>query len=121
MTTKIITLPSICISLCLSLAVLGVQVAQASEITGTLSSNTETTPSGSVESNSGGGSRSSNRTSSTDTTNSTPGGSVLGASTSNLTAPGFPNAGVDPTTATNDPNHLTRVVSYLHNLISFNW
>ncbi len=86
--------------LCMAVALLGVTSAHASEVTGSLSSDTsvnaQTTGSigGTVSSgngSSGGGNRGGGNSSS-----NSPSGSVLGASTNNSQTPGFPNAGTSP-------------------------
>lgn len=106
MTTKILTGYTAVIITVLAFALVGITFAYASEVTGTLSSDAvgNSLTSGSLAGNvtgndngnnsSGGGGRSgsSNRGSS----NNSPDGSVLGASTSNVLSPAFPNAGYAP-------------------------
>ncbi len=105
----------------------GTLTAHASEVTGTLSSSaaSSTAAVGNIggtvgeqsgvttddeDRDSGGGGRS-NRSRS----DSTPPGSVLGATTDNVASPGFPNAGMEPST----PSLSSRLLHFLRSLITF--
>ena len=113
----------------------GATTTLASEVTGTLSSDTianaQTTGNleGTVSSESRGGSSGSSGSSGggssrTDevsgaSTSNTPTGTVFGAATENTQTPGFPNAGVTPEQA---PVYLTiwsTMVTFLRNIVSF--
>ncbi len=105
----------------------GALTVHASEVTGSLSSSaaSSTEAGGNIggtvgepssvttddEDRNGGGGGRSNRSRS----NSTPPGSVLGATTDNVASPGFPNAGVEPST----PSFSSRLLHFLRSLITF--
>lgn len=116
--------------LCLALLFAGATSVSASEVTGTLSSDASTTSSteatsgnitGTVTSGSsggsgGGGSRGS--TASGDLSDA-PSGSILGATTDNSTAPGFPNTGTAPTESSASQSLWLAVMSFLKSVFSF--
>lgn len=91
-------------ALVLASVLVGVSFANASEVTGTLSSDASasTLTSGDISGTVSGGSRGGGGSSSGGSRNSggsfdsSPPGSVLGASTDSATAPSFPNAGFAP-------------------------
>lgn len=108
-------------------AVVGITAAEASEITGTLSSDaannapTSGTLGGTVldaNGNSGGGGGSRNGGSGGSSSNA-PNGSVLGASTDNTqTTPGFPNAGAAPLEVSSTPTLWSVVVAFFRGIVS---
>lgn len=112
MTTKIFTSYAAVLVTVIALALMGITFAYASEVTGVLSSDASSAPlnsgtlngdvtsdgstlSGTVTSDSDSSSSSGGGGSSRSSSNS-PSGAVLGASTSNVSAPSFPNAGFAP-------------------------
>lgn len=122
--TKTITTSYIALVL-MAAALIGVTAAQASEVTGTLSSdassNTQTSSniSGTVTSASSGGSSSSGGGSNrSNNSSSEPSGEVLGASADNLAAPGFPNAGFTPEKANSVSSLWSRMVSFFSTIVS---
>ncbi|MEX2341195.1 MAG: hypothetical protein WD605_02640 [Candidatus Paceibacterota bacterium] len=113
MTTKIFTNSLAVIVTATALAIIGITFAYASEVTGTLSSDATGTVSGGSEvtgtlsSDATGGNLNgtvsggsiaggSSSGGSVGGSSNLPSGSVLGASTDNLSAPAFPNAGFSP-------------------------
>ncbi len=123
MTKTIIT--SYTAFLLMACAVVGITAAEASEITGTLSSNaannapTSGTLGGTVSNangNSGGGSRNGG---SGGSSSNAPAGSVLGASTDNTqTTPGFPNAGAAPLEVSSTPTLWSVVAAFFRGIVS---
>lgn len=116
-------------------AMVGILTAQASEVTGTLSSQTsgdsQTSGSigGTVSDNSLAGGNLSGTVSSGSSgsggssggsggSSDTPDGAVLGATDDNLAAPNFPNAGTAPD-QTNPSTPWSRLIEFLKNAISF--
>lgn len=143
MTTRIRT--SYLVFFTLAVMMSGATIALASEVTGNLSSDIQSTTQtsgnldGTVTSNpqtsgnlggtvtsessssggsSSGGSRSSGSRSSGNTSDA-PAGAVLGDAASNLTTPGFPNAGVQPESDSTDTSLWSAVKNFLKNIISF--
>lgn len=110
--------------LCLALIMAGAVSAHASEVTGTLSSDTAATAptgtvSGTVESsNSSGGSggSSSSGGSRRSGLSNAQTGAVLGASTDSTVTPGFPNAGSQPDT---DETLWSTLISFFRSMFSF--
>lgn len=104
MTTKILKGYTAVIIATLAFAVIGITFAYASEVTGTLSSNATGASlsggslAGTVSSDSGGSSGGGSRSGGGGGSNNSnsPTGAVLGASTDNVAAPAFPNAGFAP-------------------------
>jgi hypothetical protein len=127
MTKKIITSYSTFLCIAIALAMVGTTTALASEVTGTLSSdtsstNTQTTGNlaGTVlgaSSGSSSGSSSSGRSSS-GSSSSAPSGSVLGAATSN-TSPGFPNAGFAPEEVQTHMTVWSTICTFIKDIVSF--
>lgn len=123
MTKTIIT--SYTLFLLMAVAVAGVSFAEASEVTGTLSSdtsantNTSGNISGTVSSASGGGSSSSGGGSSSGSLSNAPAGEVLGASTSNTQTPSFPNAGFAPHEVNTTPSYWSVMITFFKNILSF--
>lgn len=106
----------------------GPMSVQASEVTGTLSSDTSsgtqtsgnisgTVSSGSSGGSGGGVSRSSG--SSGGSSSNRPSGSVLGASTDNTQTPGFPNAGFAPDHNGPAPTYWSTLISFLRSITPF--
>ncbi len=126
MTKKIIT--SYATFLCMAIAMVGITTAHASEVTGTLSSDTSsdmgTTGNigGTVESENGGsssgGSSRGSRGGSGSLANA-PSGSVLAASTDTTPTPGFPNAGALPDVGSVDQTLWSAVKTFFRNMFSF--
>ena len=124
MTTKIIT--SYVAILALAIAVMGVITAEASEVTGTLSSDTSTSNSdsngnitGTVTGNTSGGGGGS-LTGGSNTLDDAPAGAVLGATDSTTTqTPGFPNAGTAPQTSSDDQSLWSTIMNWLKIVLPF--
>ena len=126
MTKKIIT--SYSAFLCMAIVMVGVSTAHASEVTGTLSSDTSNSAptsgsiSGSVTSGSnggsgGGGSRSNGNNGGS--SSNSPSGSVLGAQDSNTQSPGFPNAGTLTEVSSTDQSLWSSMKAFFGNIFSF--
>lgn len=112
--------------LSMTLLLMGATLALASEVTGTLSSdtssNTQTTGSisGTVTSESGGSSSGgSRRSSGGDSVSNAPVGAVLGESISVAPTPSFPNAGFAPEDEPARATVWSTVVAFFRNLVSF--
>lgn len=141
--TKII-IGSYTLCLMLTLGLIAVTPLMASEVTGTLSSDaTNTTPAGGTvtgtvtnqagntgnlegtvlsasDGNGGGGSSSGNRNRNGDSANNTPTSAVLGATdTPSTVVPGFPNAGVAPSSNTIDPSLWSMVFNFFKGMLTF--
>lgn len=117
--------------LCMGLLIASTSLALASEVTGTLSSNSTSTEnadtsngsvSGTVTSERGSGGSSSrggsSRTGGSISSNE-PTGAVLGQSTDNLSTPGFPNAGTNPEVSSVEQPLWSTVVNFFKNLLPF--
>jgi hypothetical protein len=123
MTKTIIT--SYTTLLCMALMMAGAATVRASEVTGTLSSNSSDnlptsgsisgTVSGESDGNSGGGSRSGG---SNGNSSSRPSGSVLGASTDTIQTPGFPNAGTQFEVSAADQTLWSTIKNFFRNIFS---
>lgn len=105
-------------------SLVGVTATQASEVTGTLSSdassNTQTSGniSGTVTGeSSGGGSSSGGRSNRNNNSSDEPSGEVLGASTDTI-VPGFPNAGFAPEGETPVPTLWSRMIIFFSTIVS---
>ncbi len=128
MTKKIITSYGTFLLL-VAFGFVGITFAQASEVTGTLSSDTSNTApttgsiSGSVTSGSnggsGGGGGSSSNGNNGGSSSNTPSGSVLGAQDSNTQSPGFPNAGTLTEVPSTDQSLWSNVKAFFGNIFSF--
>ncbi len=127
MTTSITRRYTVAASLALLLAVTA--TASASEVTGTLSSDsaansTLATTSDSItgtviDGSSGGGSRSSGSRSNNSDVSDTSSGTVLGATANSPSSPGFPNAGTAPDTRFADPSLWSALMNFIRNVFSF--
>lgn len=123
MTIKIFT--SYTLFLLMAFAIVGTSTALASEVTGTLSSDTSvnSNPSGNISgtvssASSGGSSSGGSRSSGGSSSLNTPDGVVLGASTDTLTTPGFPNAGFAPEDVQPTPTPWSMMISFIWNIMS---
>ncbi len=129
------------------MAVAGIMTVHASEVTGTLSSDTTSSSqtdgdiegsvsndsqtsgniagtvsggsSGSSGGGSGGGSRISAGGGGSDDSSDEPSGAVLGAATDNQQAPGFPNTGMKPSAGTANQSFWSGVTTFLRGIFSF--
>lgn len=125
MTKTIIT--SYTLSLLMAFAVVGTSTALASEVTGTLSSDTSVNSgtsgniSGTVSSASGGSSSGGSRGNGGNggSSSNAPTGEVLGASTSNAQTPSFPNAGFAPHEVSTAPSHWSVMITFFKGMLSF--
>jgi hypothetical protein len=131
MTKKTISIYPTFIVIAVALAMSGAITASASEVTGTLSSDTSNdsgttgTLGGTVSDNSSGsngsngGSSRSSRNNGSGTLLDAATGTVLGASTDNVQAPRFPNAGFAPNERLPQRTVWSTLVGFLRNTISY--
>lgn len=111
--------------LCTAVLLAGFTTAYASEVTGTLSSDTAATvPTGSitgtVESSGGGSSSGGSRSSSGGSSlANAPSGATAGAVLGSTQTPGFPNAGVAPEEDSADQSLWSALMTFLRNTFSF--
>ena len=112
--------------LCVAVALAGIATAHASEVTGTLSSDSTNmvsptgSISGTVTSNStGGGSSSGGSSRNGSSSSNAPEGSVLGAATSNVLSPSFPNAGVAPEEDSTVQTFWSALLAFFRNMAFF--
>lgn len=126
MTTKIIT--SYVAILVLAIAMIGVTTAEASEVTGTLSSDSTTNNSdlngnitGTVTGNSSsGGGGGGSVIGGSNNLDNTPSGAVLGATDSTtVQTPGFPNAGTAPQVRSSGHSLWTTIMNLLKTVLPF--
>lgn len=114
--------------LAMTVSMIGLSTAQASEVLGTLSSDAATTQAandgtlngtviGSDSNSSRGGGGGSTRT--TGSLSDTPSGSVLGAAANNTPTPGFPNAGSDPANLSLGATLWSHVTSFIKQILTF--
>lgn len=128
MTKTMIT--SYALLLFMALAAVGAASAEASEVTGTLSSDTSvgsdptgnitgtvTSTNGGDGGSSSGGSRSNGNSSGS--SSNAPSGEVLGASTDNMQTPSFPNAGSAPDEVNTAPSYWSVMITFFRGMFSF--
>lgn len=110
--------------LCMAVVMTGMTTVHASEVTGTLSSDTSarTETTGNIEGtvssgNDGSGGSRSNRSSGN--TTSQPSGTVLGAQDNNTQTPRFPNAGNEPAVGAVNQTFWSTVTTFFSHIFTF--